>query len=245
MPERTRMRPPSVLASAALLPAVLALAALVLPGCAHQGRRPPLQLKTLNDKLPGTYDNSAQVAQDLAHGVASPHLALLLLVAPAHALAISDTMYYVRESVAGDPRRVLSQRLWKLTADSKKQRIVQSMYVFKEPRRWLQVAEQPELLLSLTLDDLEPLPGCDLTWTETDGLLRAVSAEGSCRPAALKEGMLLEQRLTIKGDELALGEAEVRADGKIAAAALFDSDVDFYRFERRAAASRAADSQAP
>src|SRR5271155_937176 len=194
MPEGTRVLRPGALAPAALL-----LAALLLPGCAHHGRRPPpLQLKTLTAKLPGTYDNSAQVADDLARGVASPHLALQLLVAPAHALAISDTMYYVRESIANDPRRVLSQRLWKLTADTRKQRIVQSMFVFKDPRRWQQAAEEPELPLSLTLDDLEQLQGCDLLWTETEGLLRAVATEGNCRPAALKEGMLLEQRVTIK-----------------------------------------------
>lgn len=215
----------------------LALSGLLLGGCAHDRRRAPLQLKTLNEKLAGTYDNSAQVAQDVAHGLAAPHLALVLLVAPAHALAISDTMFYVRESVAGDRRRVLSQRLWKLTADPKRQRIVQSMYVFKDPQRWLQVADEPELLLSLTLDDLEELKGCDLAWSETDGLLRAVAAEANCRPAVLKEGMLLEQRVTIEGDELALGEAEVGADGKVAAPALFDSDVDFYRFVRRAAAA--------
>ena len=220
-----------------LLCAVLALTAVVLPGCTHQTRRPPLQLKTLLDKLPGTYDNSAQVAQDLSRGVASPHLALVLRVAPAHALMLSDTVFYVRESVAGDARRVLSQRLWKLTADTKRQRIVQSMYVFKEPMRWMRSTDEPEMLISLTADDLEPLQGCDLVWTETDGLLRAVAVAANCRPEALKEGMLLEQRVSIQGDALSLGEAEVGADGKVASPALFDSDVDFYRFERRASAA--------
>jgi hypothetical protein len=224
---------------------VLALTALGLPGCAHQSRRPPLTLKALVDKLSGTYDNSAQVAQDVARGVASPHLALVLRVAPAHALMLSDSVFYVRESVVGDPRRVLSQRLWKLTADTKRQRIVQSMYVFKDPLRWMQSADQPEMLISLTPDDLEQLQGCDLVWAETDGLLRAVAAAANCRPEALKEGMLLEQRVTIQGDELSLGEAEVGADGKVAAPALFDSDVDFYRFARRASAVHGESAAAP
>jgi hypothetical protein len=228
-----------------VLPAFMALAALVLPGCAHKNVRPPVQLKALTDKLTGTYDNTAQVARDLARGVATPHLAVQLLVAPAHALVISDSVYYVRESVVGDPRRVLSQRIWKLTADPKKQRIVQSMFVFKDPVRWSGAAGDPQLLLSLTPDDLEPLQGCDLAWTETDGLLRAAAVSDSCRPEALKEGMLLEQRLAIDGDELALGEAEVGADGKVAAAALFDSDVDFYRFQRRASASHGESGSTP
>jgi hypothetical protein len=240
MPEPARVLRPALLVLAALV-----LAGPQLVGCAHERRRPPLQLKTLNDKLPGTYDNSAQVAQDLAHGVAAPHLALALLVAPAHAVAISDTMLYVRQSVAGDPRRVLSQRLWMLAADKKKQGIVQTMYVFKEPLRWISAADEPQLLLSLTLDDLEELKGCDLAWSETDGLLRAVAAQNNCRPAALKEGMLLEQRVAITGDELALGEAEVGADGKVAAPALFDSDVDFYRFVRRASSSHVEPGATP
>ena len=67
----------------------------------------------------------------------------------------------------------------------------------------------------------------------------------NCRPEALKEGMLLEQRLAINGDELALGEAQVGADGKVAAAALFDTDVDFYRFQRRASASHAESGSTP
>jgi hypothetical protein len=223
----------------------VALAASAIPGCAHNNVRPALKLQALADKLTGTYDNSAQVASDLARGVASPHLAVRLSVAPAHALVISDTAYYVRESVLADPRRVLSQRIWKLTADPKKQRVVQSLFVFKDPMRWIGAADDPQLLISLTPDDLEPLPGCDLAWTLTDGLLRAVAVSDSCRPEALKEGMLLEQRLAIDGDELALGEAQVGADGKVAAAALFDSDVDFYRFQRRASAPHAEAGSTP
>lgn len=220
-----------------LLPGLIALAGLALAGCAGHDRRPPLQLKTLADRLPGTYDNSAQVAQDLARGAASPHLALTLRVAPAHALVISDNAYYVRESVTADPRRVLSQRLWTLTEDPKHGRVLQTLYVFKDPVRWARAVEEPEMLVALTLDDLEPLQGCELAWSETDGLLRAVAAAGHCRPEALKEGMLLEQRMTIEGNELSLGEAEVGADGAVAAPALFDTDVDFYRFVRRASAA--------
>ena len=140
---------------------------------------------------------------------------------------------------------MLSQRIWRLTADPKKQRIVQSMYVFKDPMRWLRAADDPQLLISLTPEDLELLQGCELAWTETDGLLRAVGTAGTCRPEALKEGMLLEQRLAIKDDELSLGAAQVGADGKVTAAALFDSDVDFYRFVRRASAPHAEPDSAP
>jgi hypothetical protein len=225
--------------------ALAALVALAAPDRAIARGQPPLRLATLAAGLPGTYDNSEQVAQDLAHGVASPHLALVLRIAPAHALMISDTMYYVRESVADDPRRVLSQRMWKLTADPKRQGVVQSIYVFKDPRRWAAAAEQPELLISLTADDLEPLPGCDLLWTQTGELLRAVATAKECRSEALKEGMLLEQRLTLQGNELSLGAAEVTADGRIAAPALFDSDVDFYRFTRRAGKTTAPDARPP
>jgi hypothetical protein len=224
----------------ALLPALLALGGLALTGCAGHDRGPPLPLKTLTDRLPGTYDNSAQVAQELARGAANPHLTLTLRVAPAHALVISDNAFYVRESISADPRRVLSQRLWTLSEDPKHGRILQSLYVFKDPERWARAVEEPEMLVALTPDDLEPLQGCELAWTETDGLLRAVAAAGHCRPEALKEGMLLEQRMTIQGDELSLGEAEVGADGTVAAPALFDTDVDFYRFVRRASVAPSA-----
>jgi hypothetical protein len=235
LPERTRV----------LLPGLLSLAGLALAGCAGHDRRPPLKLETLAARLPGTYDNAAQVAQDLTHGAASPHLALTLRVAPAPAFVVSNNAYYVRETIAADPRRVLSQRLWTLSEDPKHQRILQTMYVFKEPGRWARAVEEPEMLVSLTPDDLEPLQGCELAWTETDGLLRAVAATDHCRPEALKEGMLLEQRVTIRGDELSLGEAEVGADGKVAGPALFDSDVDFYRFVRRTSASPTKSATAP
>jgi len=221
------------LARVLLLPGLLALGGFALTGCAGHDRRAPLQLKTLTERLPGTYDNAAQVAQEVARGAANPHLALTLRVAPAHAITVSDNLYYVRETIAADPRRVLSQRLWTLSEDPKHGRILQSLYVFKDPLRWARAAEDPEMLVALTPDDLEPLQGCELAWTETDGLLRAVAAGEHCRPEALKEGMLLEQRMTLHGDELSLGEAEVGADGKVAAPALFDADVDFYRFVRR------------
>src|SRR3979411_2543687 len=89
----------------------MATACLALTGCASTEEKPDVTMQELVLMFPGHYDNSAQVEADIAHGVQPPHEALVLDVVPIEAIMIGENVFYVQESVAGDPKRVLGQKV--------------------------------------------------------------------------------------------------------------------------------------
>jgi hypothetical protein len=74
---------------------------------------------------------------------------------------------FARETVADDPRRVLSQRIWIIERDKQNQ-IVQKVYGFREPQRWVHAGDDPLLMQSLLPDDISQLVGCELNWVKTN-----------------------------------------------------------------------------
>lgn len=226
----------------ALALAIAALGALALSGCAHeQSKRTQVPFEELQGRLAGRYDNTAQARSDLQSGVPDGHSALDLLIVPAHAAMIGPATYYVRQTAADDPRRVLSQRIWVLghTKDLGKDKdkkahpeyIEQHIYVFKEPQRWVNVGNDPELLQSLEPEDLRQLAGCELLWSKDDSGFEAHRKSESCDPGSHSQGMLLEQRIQLRENKLELVEQQVGPDGLVA---LSGSQEDpFYRFVRR------------
>lgn len=238
------------------LRSAIAGAALWLAACAQDQPKPDdAVLAVLQGRLPGHYDNTAQARA--AAGAPGAPAAIDLLIMPANAIMVGKAAYYVRETVAGDPHRLLSQYIWvfgrtvelpgksakahpggkdaKEAKDTKEEHLEQHVYLFKEPQRWTRVGEQPELLESLLPDDLQRLTGCELLWTRTETGFTAERHSTSCSPAMRSEGQLLEQRIELRDNRLALLEQQVGADGLNDAPA--EASDPYYRFIRRGAAN--------
>jgi hypothetical protein len=237
---------------------VLLLGVIALQGCAseRQANASDAQLALLQKILPGHYDNATQVSADARAGVAGAHAPVDLLILPANAALIGKATYYVRQSASDDPRRVLSQRLWvfgrAVDVHTKAPYLEQRIYVFKEPQRWLEVVDDPELLQSLLPPDIQQLLGCELIWSNAGPKEGDKAAGGkthskggadfeahrqseSCRPSAKYSGQLVEQRFELHDNRLALIQQQIGRDGLLE---LTGSEVEpFYLFDRRAAAN--------
>jgi hypothetical protein len=187
------------------------LVTLLLPAAAEGGSR--LDPATLGAALAGRYDNGAQVDAERAAAVADAHAPLALLIMPVPAPLVADTVLFVQESAADDPRRVFSQRIWVLAADAH-HRVVHGVYRFVEPARWRGGAAAPELFRALLVRDLEPVAGCDVRWSRGPHGLRGANDPASCRVAgAGGESLHLEQVLEFDGTTLAYSERTLDARG--------------------------------
>jgi hypothetical protein len=213
----------AVLRSALLWPlAACCLAALA--GCASEAAHRRSELAELMRRLPGEYANHSHPQAN----VAAPEVGVDLLIAPMRSTVFGDNSFYVRESVADDPRRVLGQRIW-LFALNKDGQILQVIYLFKEPQRWLEAVDNPELLLALIPGDLSALSSCTLIWTKTGTEFDGSTKSKSCEPGKKAEGSLVEQAMVLNGDELDITERQTGADGRLLAS---PDAAALYRFER-------------
>jgi hypothetical protein len=206
------------------------LAVLLLAGCTTEATKRQAEFETLMGKLPGQYDNLAQVKSDAS----GEHAAVALLIRPVNALAVGKIVMFARETAADDPRRVLSQHIWTFQLDGKN-RLVQTVYLFKEPQRWLHAVDDPYVIQSVLPADLSALAGCELIWSKSDSGFQASTKADSCRASAGAEGLLIEQSAELRGSELLINEQLSGPGGSLEGSADAASS---YRFQRRAGPSQ-------
>jgi hypothetical protein len=208
------------------LSVALVLASVCGQADASQKKKEEAEFLLLLKTLPGDYDNLAQAE---SAGDAMQHAAVVLSIKPLEESTVGRLVMFVHETAANDPHRVLAQRIWTLERD-KQHQIVQRVFLFKEPRRWMNAAEDPLVLRSLLAEDLQQLSGCELIWTRTaDGFNAAVRPDG-CRPAALAEGLLIQTSASLQGDDLTMNEIQAGHGGRLPTDA---TPVSLYHFQRR------------
>ena len=188
--------------------------ALMLVGCANSPERKQLsQLEGLQKALPGVYTSPA------ASGAADSDVSFS--ISPVTAQLIGEKVFYVRETPADNAGLVLWQGIWTFVAIAPKghQRtheepgIMQHSFLFKQPRRWASAGSNPDLLVSMLPDDLQPLPGCDLLWQSNPMGYEAKKMSGDCRPGRLASGLWIEQQADLEGEALTLTEQPLDANG--------------------------------
>ena len=158
-------------------------AGLLLSACATPGEQREADMAVLEALLPGHYD--------AANGMS-------LSIQRANAPFLGFHVFYIRERAAGAGERILRQELWSLSVVGKD--IVQTIWVFKEPQRWNELASTPELFRIMLPADVKPRSGCEFTWKK-DALHFSASND------ARKCGS--EERVDVNGDILTLVNAEV------------------------------------
>lgn len=140
------------------------VAALAVSACTTQSKLREQDLARLRSWYPGEYSNVAQVEADMAKGVADVREPVTIVIVPVAAMAMGDTVFYVQQVDALNPRRVLSQRLHRFEKGPEDESLLQTILTLKEPDRWLGGHLQPDLFKSIRPDDVQAGPGCALAW---------------------------------------------------------------------------------
>jgi hypothetical protein len=179
-----------------------ALLALAATGCTNDVKLREAELQQLAAILPGRYDNREQPPPEGAQGAAGAEVALELNIVEIYAPFLSNHVFYVQENAFGDPRRVLSQRLFvfDVAGDA---RIRQRTLGFAEPNRWRDGHLNTDLFKGLMGQDVGAAAGaCALEWT-----LGPESFTGKAPSAGTCIGV---SRAELTGRGLTVAEPELR-----------------------------------
>jgi hypothetical protein len=190
-----------------------------------QKKKDEAEFKALLKALPGEYDNLTQADEDHS----GQHAAVMLTIKPLNLQSLGRLVMLARETAANDKHRILSQRLWTLERNKENQ-IVQQVYVFKEPARWVRAVDDPEILEALVPDDLRQLAGCELVWTKTDTGFTGANRPKACRPPSEQEGMLVQTSAELNGEDLTVTELQAGPGGRLPAQV---DPASSYHFQRR------------
>jgi CpeT/CpcT family (DUF1001) len=176
MVEITTRFPCRRFAAAALVTGLAALG-----GCKDEGKLREGEMTQLLALLPGEYDNRAQAALDARNGARPSHDAVTLLITRVFTPRLGHHVYYAQETVADDPRRVLSEKMYSFQVDEKRG-IVETTYAFVEPLRWRDGQQNKDLFTSVVIEDVQP-EACDLLWKGTAGSFVATHDQKVCPDA--------------------------------------------------------------
>jgi hypothetical protein len=207
-----------------------AVACLWLTGCASKEEKPDVALQELVLMYPGHYDNTAQVEADIAHGVQPPHEALALDIVPIEAIMIGENVFYVQESIAGDPKRVLGQKV--VMFGVVKKQVVQTDYSLTEPHRWRNGQLNPDLFKGLMIQDVHSIKGCSLRWKRSEGHFLGTNDPKTCHGRAGGAGGIaqIQSRAELGPVEYATAELAFDKPGHLAQGR---ADEPFYRFRKQ------------
>ena len=184
-----------------------ACGALALGACTSQADLRKAELDTLALQLPGEYLNSRQT------------LTILRLAAP----LVGDQVFYVRETMAEDSRRVISERIWNLDIVAG-ERIHAIAYALDEPEHWRGGVEDPDLFRALLMRDLRSLPGCEMLWQKSPTGYTATSTNAYC-----------PQSWRLEGDGISFSD-KLNAAGTIGGAMPAGGADPYFHFRRSAGA---------
>jgi hypothetical protein len=207
------------------------LAALVsLGGCATA---PASKSETdevlLESWLLGHYDNRAQVATDQKHG-GYVHPAVTGVIVRAESLMVGEHVFYMQLADTDDPMHLTEQFI--ISMEVVKDKIVEAVWAFAEPKRWKNGAETPEIFSALQPADLKLLQGCSLEWKKTPDGFTASNDQKLCHstPVAVPAAVSAHWRMELKADQLGISEQGYDSDGDLVYGTQEDS---FIRLRKR------------
>ncbi|HEY4210400.1 MAG TPA: chromophore lyase CpcT/CpeT [Steroidobacteraceae bacterium] len=210
--------------------AVVMAAELAVAGCVDKEDLHHEELLELAVTLGGQYDNTAQVQADIKNAVHPAHDAVALHIIPIDAPVMGKHAFYVQESAADDPRRVLVQRIWSFDYSAKG--IVQTVATLTEPLRWRNIENNPDVVRSMMANDISPQHGCDVKWEKSGSKFIGSNDPKHCRSNSRATGnVLIETRIELDSAELAIGEIATDAAGQKVQGRTDDA---YYRFRRQA-----------
>jgi hypothetical protein len=209
-----------------------ALSALMLAATsatASAGERPEALLQELVQMLPGHYENAAQVQAETAQGIAAPHEAVVLDIVPIDAIMIGDNVFYVQESIAGDPNRVLGQKIMMFGVVKKD--VVQTDYALADPQRWRNGQLTPDLFKGLMIQDVHTNKGCSLRWKRQDDKLVGANEPKTCHARAGGAGGIaaVQVRVELGPVEYSIAQQAYDKSGHLTQGR---EDDPFYRFRK-------------
>jgi CpeT/CpcT family (DUF1001) len=199
--------------------------ALALPACTTDSKLREQDLSRLRSWLPGHYDNLAQVEADIAAGITDVREPVAIDVVPVNPGIMGDTVFYVQQSDAMNPRRVLSQRLHRFEKGPDDEGLLHTILELKQPDQWLAAPGNPDVLRGIFPDDARAASGCALLWKFADGKFTATCPVAPTAPAGAAS-------VPVELTQSELRLADLSFNGRARAVPSRASD-PAYRFERR------------
>ena len=169
----------------------------------------------------GAYDNSAQVADDIAKNLPAEkvHMPIHQIVTPVTLEGFDGLTYYQQLTNDGTTDTLLGVGIYQFRPDPATGTVKLHLHMFNDAEKFVDAHLFPDKLEGVTLDDVHSSEGCAFYFsTSEDGSqVKGVMGEPGCYPISRSTGKKIHHidELIIKPDELLNNARYYDLDGKL------------------------------
>lgn len=120
---------------------------------------------------------------------------------------LGDHSYFVKQYMDNDPQKIYRQRIYNFTINDAERAIQLDILSFSDPeteKKYIMADKNPELLQTLSIDQLRSTPGCEVFWKKEDNHFIGYMKERACNFISRRSG----KRIFIT-DSLMLNDKEI------------------------------------
>lgn len=206
------------------LPA-LSILVLGLTACEHNSDDQPDEIAAtmalIQTWFGGTYDNTAQVADDKAKNLPADkiHMPLHQIVAPVEIEGFDGLTYYQQLTNDGTTDTLLGVGIYQFRPDPATGTVKLRFHMFNDAEQFVDAHLDPTRLKGVTLDDVHSTDGCVFYFlkSEDGSQVKGVMGEPGCYPISRSTGKKIHHidELIIRPDEFLNNARYYDLDGKL------------------------------
>ena len=181
-------------------------------------KKPNLQedMKVMLSMFKGEFDNFWQVAKEKEDSVKHKHEHIHSIFAPAVAPAFGENVFYVKQYMDGNPKKIYRQRLYAFKADEAEKAIRLDIYSFPVDSLFYDAQQKPEKLKDLTPEKLSMTAGCAVYWKRDGDKFVGYMKDKACTFVSKRTGkrIYITDSLLLDKTQIWIRDEAVDEDGK-------------------------------
>jgi hypothetical protein len=164
----------------------------------------------------GEFDNFWQVSKEKDDSVKNVHEHIHSIFAPVSVPAMGENVFYVKQYMDGNPKKIYRQRLYSFKQDDAEKAIRLDIYSFPVDSLYYDSHLKPEQIKDLTADKLSITKGCEVYWKRDGEKFVGYMKDKACNFISKRSGkkIFITDSLMLDKTQIWIRDEAVDEDGK-------------------------------
>jgi hypothetical protein len=173
-------------------------------------------MKLMLSMFKGEFDNFWQVAKEKEDSVKNVHEHIHSIFAPVSVPALGENVFYVKQYMDGNPKKIYRQRLYSFKQDDKEKAVRLDIYSFPVDSLYYDSHLKHEKIKDLTPDKLSITQGCEVYWKRDGERFLGYMKDKACNVISKRSGkkIYITDSLMLDKSQIWIRDEAVDEDGK-------------------------------
>lgn len=195
---------------------LLVISTLQSQGQTNEANYLSSDMKLMLSMFKGEFDNFWQVSKEKDDSVKNVHEHIHSIFAPVSVPALGENIFYVKQYMDGNPKKIYRQRLYSFKQDDKEKAVRLDIYSFPVDSLFYDSHLKTEKIKNLTPDKLSITQGCEVYWKRDGEKFLGYMKDKACNVISKRSGkkIYITDSLMLDKSQIWIRDEAVDEDGK-------------------------------